>query len=580
MNRSILFALLTVTLLIILSTQYLQGAQVTGDEARKLEKGIFALPDSIEPGYWSRLEKISHIRGQLSRLPAVPIGYDPSILNNQEKKVLAKLVEASRYIDKIFLRQVYGKNEKIKAMLEESSDPLDKLYLHYFTINFGPFDRIDDFRPFIITDQHPPGANFYPEDMTKDEFERWIKSHRGEERLLTSEYTVVKRQGGGLVAVPYSKEYADLLEPAAQALREAAALTDNQSLKKFLTLRAKAFKTNDYYESDLAWVDVKDSKIEIVIGPYEVYEDKLFNYKAAFEAFVVVNRPEDAESFLTYTRYLRDMEANLPLPDKYKNLDREFTSPVRVVQEAFSAGDGKAGVHTSAFVLPNNEQVRKERGCKKVMLKNIMEAKFKNSTIPIAQKIVTPEQQAHMTFEAYFRDTVFHEFSHALGPGLISLPDGSTKDVRECLKENYSSIEECKADTLSLYNQFYLMDRGIIPADDFEDLCVSYLAGLFRAIRFGVAESHGRGALIQFNWMMDKGAFAFDDKNGTYRVDSGKFSEANRSLVKELLEIQATGDYRRSQELIGHYCELPGHLSASLKKLYEIPVDIEPVYQE
>lgn len=516
----------------------------------------------------------------MSKLPAVSITYDHKMLSWRDRGVLRKLVEAAGYIDRIFLLQVYMRNEELKKRLEKSGDPLDRLYLHYFMINCGPFDRLDDFQPFMIDDRRPPGANFYPSDMTREEFQAWVKAHPEDEHAFTSEYTVIRRKGTGLVAVPYSREYADLLKPAAEALREAASLTDNESLKTFLTLRADAFASNDYTPSDGAWVDVKDSAIEIVIGPYEVYEDQLFNYKSAFEAFVFINNRDEEEKYLKYTHYLRDMEANLPIPDKYKNLTREFTSPIRVVQEVFSAGDGKAGVHTSAFVLPNNETVRKEKGCKKVMLKNIMEAKFSKSTLPIAKLIISPDQQKRLSFEAYFRDTMFHELSHALGPGLLTLPDGRSADVREYLKENYSTVEECKADALSGYNQIFLMDEGTIPRQEFEDMCVSYLAGLFRAIRFGCEEAHGRGSLIQFNWMSDKGAFTYDQEAGTFSVNFGRFAEANRALCRELLEIQATGDYGRSCSFINRYARVPEILARSLNKLYEIPVDIEPVYED
>lgn len=574
-----ILALVALLMFISLAVPWHSGSAIASDSpAKQAEDVLLSLPGTIEPGCWTRLEKIAYVRGQLSKLPPVQISCDPGLLGERDKKVLQKLIDAAHYMDRIFFRQVYSRNEDLLNALSNSTDPLDRLSLHYFMINFGPFDRLNDYRTFAGDTAHPPGANFYPIDMTRDEFEKWIKDHSGDKKSFTSELTVIRRKGGGLAAIPYSEEYKDLLEPAARDLREAADLTDNESLKKFLTLRAKAFLTNDYYESDLAWVDVKDSPIEVVIGPYEVYEDKLFNYKASFESFVVVNIPEDAKKFLEYTKYLRDMEGNLPLEDRYKNLEKEFSSPIRVVQEAYAAGDGRAGIHTSAFALPNDERVRSKRGCKKMMLKNIMAAKFKQSTYPIAMKILDPAQSSFVTFDSYFRDTVFHELSHALGPGLITTPEGTGKDVREYLRENYSAIEECKADTLSIYNQLFLMDKHVIPADDFKNLCASYLAGIFRSIRFGCEEAHGKGSLVQLNWMMEKGAFAYDEQKGVYRVDFEKFAGANRSLAHELLDIQARGDYKKSGEFLEKYTQQPVHLSKSLQKLYEIPVDIEPIY--
>lgn len=394
-----------------------------------IENMLLKLPDGLGSAYWSRLERISYLRGQLAKFRPVSIKYDRSSLSSGERRVVDKLIEASRYINKIFLNQAYSRNGEIERSLKRSHDPLLKLTLHFFDINFGPFDRINNFFPFYGNLDHPPGANFYPGDLTREDFESWLKEHPGDTEALTSDLTVIRRKGDNLVAVPYSREYESLLIPASKKLEEAAGLTENESFKKFLLLRAKAFLSNDYFDSDLAWVDVRDSRIEAVIGPYEVYEDKLFNFKASFESFVVINIPREAEKFVKYVKYLKSMESNLPIDDKYKCLDREFSSPIRIVNEVYSAGDARAGIHTSAFALPNDERVRKLKGCKKMMLKNIMEAKFNGSTIFIAKKAISPDQLAYTTFDAYFRDTVFHELSHGLGPRVVRFPDGSTMEA-------------------------------------------------------------------------------------------------------------------------------------------------------
>ncbi len=547
-------------------------------KARSIEKQLLELPRYVSPSCYSRIERIACVKGQLSKFIEVPITCRGRALRENDRKVLRKLIEASRFIDTLFLRQVFKKNEEIRRRLEASHDPLDVLTLRYFLINYGPFDRLNEYASFIGDYRHSKGETFYPDNFTREEMDEWLNRHPEDREAFTSDFTVIRRKGNSLVAVPYSQEYADLLTPAARALREAAEFSDNQSLRTYLELRAKAFKTNNYYESDLAWMDIKDSPIELVIGPYEVYEDQLFNYKASFESFVILNLPEEVKKFTEYTRYLKDMEAHLPIDDSLKNLDKDFSSPMRIAHLVFSAGDGRAGIHTSAFALPNDEKVRKERGCKKIMLKNIMAAKFKGSTYPIAQKIIDASQLQYAQFDGYFRDTVFHELSHGLGPGFIKLSDGTTKDVRICLRENYSSIEECKADTLAVYNQLYLMDRNVIPRGDYKTLCVSYLAGLFRAVRFGVEEAHGKGALIQLNWMMEKKAVSFDAAKGTYRVNFDLFADANRSLAAQLLEIQSGGDFEESTKFLARYARCPDHLVVSLKKLYEIPVDIEPVF--
>ncbi|MDQ7823321.1 MAG: peptidase [Candidatus Eremiobacteraeota bacterium] len=575
MKRTTLFAALF--LLLLLSPWAM--ADTAGLQAKKAEKDLLGLPPSLGPLYWSRIEKTAYLKGQFSKLYPVAITYDKTLLSGKDRHVLEHLVEASRYVDRIFLRQVSARNEEIKKILEKSADPLDRLTYKYFLFNFGPFDRLNEFHPFFGNRERPLGANFYPADMTKEELESWLTLHPEDREAFTSDFTVIRRKGKDLAAVPYSQEYADLLEPTARALEEASRITENGTLRDFLAKRARALRTNDYFESDLAWMSIEGSLLDLVIGPYEVYEDKLFNYKASFEAYVFLNLPGEAKKFEQYTSHLRDMEANLPLPGADKNLDKDFSSPIRIVHLIYSAGDARSGIHTAAFALPNDERVRKEKGCKKVMLKNIMEGKFRGSTYPIAQKVIMKEQLPFVTFEAYFRDTVFHELSHGLGPGLIALPDGTRKDTRVCLKENYSSIEECKADALSVYNQLFLMDKGVISRDDFKSLCVSYLAGIFRSVRFGIEESHGRGSLVQLNWMMEKGAFSYDSLTGTYRINFSRFAEANRSLARELLEIQARGDYEGSGQFLRKYGACPSHLMETFSRLYEVPVDIEPLFE-
>ncbi len=544
-----------------------------------IEAQIFQLPLNYGPSYWTRLERITYIKGQLSKLHPVDIKYDESVLTEKEKKMLVYLLEAAGEMDKLFLKQAYSRNEEILEKLKNSKDPLDALTLRYFVFNACPFDRINDMNPFYGHEKRPAGANFYPSDLTKSEFEKWVADHPEEQKSFMGEFTVIKRSGGKLIAVPYNREYAQELKKAAALLRKAAEFAENESLRRYLLSRADAFLSDDYYRSDVDWMTIEDSALELVIGPYEVYEDNLMNYKAAYEAFIYQNLPQEAKAFSSYVSYLPELEKNLPIPDADKNMDRDFTSPIRIANLIYSAGDAKAGVHTSAFALPNDERVRKEKGCKKVMLKNVMSAKFAGSTYPIAQKVIEPKQLKYVKFESYFRDVVFHELAHGLGPGELKMADGSRKDVRICLGDLYSSIEECKADTLAMYNQFYLMDKGIIDKNDYENMCVSYLTGLFRSIRFGVEEAHGLGALIQLNWMMDKGAFVYDAKTGTYSVDFAKFRSANTSLSKTLLDIQRNGSYDQASLLVDKYGHIASHLSKTFETLYEVPIDILPSFK-
>ena len=397
---------------------------------------------------------INMLQEKISQFVPVEIKYDPSLLSERENKALHKLYEASRIMDTIFLTQAYSKNLEIRGRLQSSADPYDKLALQYFSYNAGPFDRLDHDKPFWGNEIKPLGANFYPEDMTKEEFSDFISKNPDQKGAFTSEFTVIRKVNGKLTAIPYSEFYKEYLAPAAALLLEAADLTENKSLKNYLQLRAKAFETNDYFESDMAWMDLKDHQIEVIIGPYEVYEDNLFNYKAAFESFVTVVDPVESTKLKMFANYLEDIENHLPIDDQYKNKGRGSESPIMVVNQVFSAGDTKSGVQTLAFNLPNDERVREAKGSKKVMLKNVHEAKFEKLMKPIAEIVLDKEQLPFVTFNAFMSHSLMHEMSHGVGPGMI-VENGEKVEVKKKLKELYSKIEECKADILGMYNNIF-----------------------------------------------------------------------------------------------------------------------------
>jgi hypothetical protein len=507
---------------------------------------------------------------RVAQLPKTVIDYDRSLLNDNERQVVARLIEASKQIDEIFWRQVSEDNPALGEKLPKPSAAYD-----YFVINRGPWDRLKDDAPFIGTKPKPPGAAFYPEDITKDEFEHYVAAHPAKKDELQGLFTVVRRDGVDLVGVPYSAFYKDFLDPAAARLREAAALTTNESLRSFLNKRADAFASNDYRDSDMAWMDL-NGPIEIVIGPYEVYEDNLFNYKAAFESFVtVVDAPETAK-LSAYAHALPDMERNLPEPEQYKNLTRGSESPIRVVQEIYTAGDARRGVQTAAFNLPNDEYVREKKGSKKVLLKNVMDAKFQKSGRPIALRVLDPALVGMLTFDAYFNHTLFHELSHGLGPGYITQPGGERVEVRIPLKNLYSTIEECKADVLGVWNLLYAQKRGLVTSFSDRELLATYAGLMFRSTRFGVGEAHGRGTAVQWNWLRERGAIA--PAGSKYKVDFTKMRDAVRDLATELLTIEATGDYNRANALLEKYGKETAEMRAVDATLKDIPVDIWPVF--
>ncbi|MBZ0180446.1 MAG: peptidase [Melioribacteraceae bacterium] len=520
---------------------------------------------------------MNDIEAKINQFAKTEIKYDESLLNDNQKEVINKLFEAAKIIDEIFLNQVYHKNLELKNELRNSSNPQDKQLLEYFNIMFGPFDRLDHNKPFYGNEQKPKGANFYPPDMTKEEFENWIKNHPEDEDAFTSEFTVIRRDGDKLKAIPYTEYYKPQLTQIITLMNEAAEYADNPSLKNYLITRAKAFETNDYFESDMAWMDLKNHAIEIIIGPYEVYEDELFNYKAAYECFLTIVDPKETAKLEKFASYLTEMEENLPLPDEHKNFERGSESPIVVVQEIFSAGDTKAGVQTLAFNLPNDERVRAAKGSKKVMLKNIHEAKFEKLLFPIAEKVLREEDLKYVTFDGFFNHTLMHEMSHGIGPGFIKV-DGRDTEVKKELKETYSKLEECKADILGMFNNIYMIEKGVFPREFEKEIWATFLAGVFRSVRFGINEAHGGGTAIIYNYLLENGGYEFDETSQTVSVNYEKIYPALKNLANKILIIQATGNYEEAKNTISKYGIESPSMKILIEKLKELPIDINPQF--
>jgi hypothetical protein len=529
-----------------------------------------------------RLEVKADTPRRLAQLPKTIVDYDRTPLDANETQVVQKLIDASKFIDEIYWLQVSEDNPQIRQKLaaQAPESPLDRAAYDYFIANRGRWDRLAQDEPFVepfgAAGKKPEGAAFYPSDLTKEEMERYIAAHPEQKDALQGLFTIVRRDRDRLVTIPYSRHYAAQLDRAAATLREAAALTNNVSLRDYLTKLTAAFFTDNYRESDMAWMDLQ-GPIEVVIGPYEVYEDNLFNYKASFESFVtVVDRPE-TEKLSTYAQHLPDMERNLPIPDEYKNPNRGTESPIRVVQEIYTAGDARRGVQTAAFNLPNDEYVREVKGSKKVLLKNVMDAKYRISGTPIANRVLDPSQRGLLNFDAYFNFVLFHELSHGLGPGMIAQPNGERVDVRILLKDTYSAIEECKADVLGVWNILYAQEQRFLTSFNEEQLFATYAGLHFRSLRFGIDEAHGRGTAVQWNWLREQGAIV-PSGDGTFRVDNLKMRQGIRSLATELLTLQATGDYARAQRLLAKYGVSTPEIESVNARLTDIPVDITPVF--
>jgi hypothetical protein len=424
----------------------------------------------------------------------------------------------------------------------------------------------------------PPHANYYPDDMTKEEFSSWLNTLApAEKEKATGYFYSIRRDANGkLKTVPYSEEYREFLNPAAKLLREAAALTSNPTLRDFLNKRAAAFASNDYYESDVAWMDL-DAPIDVTIGPYETYEDELFGYKAAFEAYVTLRDEAESAKLTKFSQYLQELENNLPIDPKYRNPQLGAASPIRVVNEVFSSGEGNNGVQTAAFNLPNDERVVKEKGSKRIMLKNVQDAKFQKTLIPISRVVLTAAQQRDLAFDAFFTHILTHELMHGLGPHNIAV-GGQPTTVRLQLKDKYSSIEEAKADVTGLWALQYLIDKGVVEKSMQRTLYTTYLASMFRSVRFGITESHGRGVAMQFNYFTDEGAIRFDERTGKFSVDESKIRGAVRKLTNELLTIEAEGSYDKAKAILDKYAVIRPPMKSALDRLKGVPVDIEPIF--
>ena len=487
-----------------------------------------------------------------------------------------KLVEAGKIIDELFLIQVDSDNPKIRKELLAMKDSNKEDYLEMFDIMFGSWNRLEHDEPFLNSSKKPATAGFYPKDMTKEEFETHLKNNPDDRKMFEDTYTIIKRNDEKLEAVKYHEVYKDLVQELSGKLKEASVLSENKNLKIFLNQRASDLLTDNYYESDMAWMDL-DGKIEVVVGPYEVYEDGLFNYKAAYELFLCIVDLESSEQFSAASEYLNAMEKNLPIPDEYKNFDRGSSSPIKIVQEIYTAGDTKAGVQTAAFNLPNDEKVREAKGSKKVMLKNITEAKFNKVLKPIAEKILAEKPLKSVSFDCYFNHILMHEISHGLGPGSLILEDGTETTVARELKEVYSVIEECKADVLGLYNLLFLMEKGVFEEKRYEAYA-SYLGGMFRSIRFGIGEAHGGGVAIQFNYLLEKGAY-FVNENGKLNVNPDRIESVIKDLANKLLVIEAEGDYLAAKELMAKYSVMTPLMESYIEDLSDLPIDIRPDYE-
>ncbi len=520
---------------------------------------------------------------QYKKFAEVKMNPDTSFLAEGERAAINKIIEASKLLSEVYLRQLDVRNPEIRAEIAASDRADKQLLLDMFDLHFSVCDGLEDGYVFYGDTPCPKGAGFYPADMTKQEFEDHIAANPQDAEAFTSGYTVIRRnENGGLIAVPYSKAYAEWLMPAGILLREAADLlpTDryNNRLKRFLRMRASSFRTDDYFDSEMAWMDLTGN-IEVAIGPYEVYDDKLFGYKTAFESFVTIKNPEESKALAKYKDFLKDMEKNLPVEEEYKNFERGFESPIAVTYQVHGGGDNENGVQTIAFNLPNDERVREAKGAKKVILNNVLGAKYDRILAPIGERVLVPEQ-AKLTAKKWMsNNTLFHELSHSLGPGTITV-DGVETTVNAQLKDLASGVEEGKADVMGAYNILYMMERGELDIADKQAFLATYFTGKFRSMRFGTGAAHAKGAAYQYNYFREVGAAEWLPKEQRFKLDFAKLEQAISDLTGKIVRLQGDGNYDAVKAFLDEYLPLDEEANTVLGNLDDIPYDIRPIYPD
>jgi hypothetical protein len=536
-----------------------------------------ALIESSGSSQSSKLVVAPDLAQRLAKFKKVHMPFNSSGLTDREKQMVDKLVDASGLLDCIYWRQSDPEGLKLYLSLADTTNPQFQMLAEYLKINGGRFDLIDDNKPFVGTEPISPGRGFFPWGMTLDEFNTYVAAHPDQKAELYNPYTIVRRKGDLLEAVPYHVAFAEFLKPMAADLREAAALSDDPAFANFLRLRADALLTDDYYKSDIAWLDLKDPKFDVVFAPYEVYLDGLLGVKTSYGASVMIRNDAESKKVEVFQNYVPELQESLALPAADLPSKHGKQSPMEVVDGVYRAGDLLHGYQAVADNLPNDPRIHEEKGSKKMFWQNFMDARVNYIILPLAKQLMRPDQAKMASTEGLMDFVILHEVSHGLGPSFAHTAAGKV-GVGEAIGPQYSSLEESKADVTSMHDVKWLVDHGVIPKSRLNGIYASYLAETFRTIRFGIAEAHGQGSMMQLSYLTEQGAIRRDPSTGRYEVDFDKFPGAIESLDKELLEQEATGDRARAEAWFKKYAVMPAELSAALAKCSNVPVDVDPEF--
>jgi len=514
---------------------------------------------------------------RLAKFKAMEMSLNRGALSPKEVQLVQKLVDAANSIERIYWRQSDPDGLKLYGELEKSADPLDQKVLRFLKINGSRYDLIDELKPFIGTQPAPPGRALYPVGLTHEEIEKYVIANPGEKVGVYDERSILRKNENKLQTIPYRVVYAEFLKQAAQDLQEAAALSDDAAFARFLRMRADALLNDNYYKSDLAWLDLKEPKFDLILAPYESYLDNLLGVRTSYGAAVLIRNEEESEKLAVFQKYVPELQEALPLDKRDLPSKREHVTPMEVMDAPFRTGDLLHGYQSVADNLPNDARVHEVKGSKKIFFKNFMDARVNVVIVPIARRLLRENQAVQATGNGYLASTLAHEISHELGPNYSRTAAGK-KDIREAIGKDFSALEEAKADVVGMLCLKWLTDHGAITKEQLEEDYISYVAGNFRTIRFGIAEPHGRGEMMEFNYMLEQGAVTRDAATGRYAVMLDKMPGAIAALAKELLEQEATGDRARTAAWFAKYEVLPDHLKNAFTQVSDIPVDIQPIY--
>jgi len=517
------------------------------------------------------------IAAQLAKYRQVHMPFAAASLSERERKMVGKLVDATRLLDEVFWQQSDPEGLALYRSLAGTKDPARSNLRRFLLINGGRYDLIDEFAPFGGAKTRPAGGSLFPADLSRAEFDAYVAAHPAQRAELYDPFTVVQRRGARLTAVPYHVAYAKWLNPMARLLREAAELSDDAAFANFLRLRAAALLSDDYFQSDLAWLDLKNPKVDVIFAPYETYLDHFLGVKTSYGAAVLVRNDEESRKLEVFQRFVPDIQDALPLPAQDRPSKRGHLTPMEVMDAPFRGGDLRHGYQAVADNLPNDPRVHEQKGSKKIFFKNFMDARVEQVILPIASRLLREDQVKLATARGYLTGTIMHEISHGLGPAFAHTAKGR-EDIRESIGPVYSGLEESKADIVGLFGLAWLAEHGQFPAQQMPECYVSQVAGIFRTVRFGVAEAHGSAEIMEFNFLVERGAVKFDPAAARYAVDVAAMPAAIAALARELLEQEASGDRARTEKWFARYGKLPANLASALQEVTDVPVDVDPVF--